>query len=72
MRNIQKIPFGLGAMLDKRITQPTDGRTDGQIWLDDLECSGNENSIFDCQHRHNTIGSHDCGHGEDVGIDCSR
>ncbi|XP_030284078.1 macrophage receptor MARCO-like isoform X1 [Sparus aurata] len=40
----------------------------GQIWLDDLRCTGTESSIFDCSH--NGAGTHNCGHGEDVGVQC--
>ncbi|XP_023929988.1 neurotrypsin [Lingula anatina] len=40
----------------------------GRIWLDDLRCTGNESSIFDCPHR--DLGVHDCGHGGDVGVNC--
>jgi len=39
------------------------------IWLDDVYCTGAETSIFNCSHQ--PIGSHNCGHGEDVGIDCN-
>jgi len=41
----------------------------GQIWLDDVRCSGTETSIADC--RHNGWGSHNCGHYEDVSVLCS-
>ena len=39
----------------------------GKTWLDDLECNGNENSLFDC--RRNT-GQENCGPGEDIGVVC--
>ena len=45
------------------------GSGTGQIWLDDLNCRGNETSINQCRHR--GIGSHNCGHGEDIGVVCT-
>ena len=44
------------------------GRGSGQIWLDDLRCTGSESSLFHCPHR--GIGSHNCGHSEDAGVIC--
>mmetsp|Transcript_5358 Transcript_5358/g.15846 ORF Transcript_5358/g.15846 Transcript_5358/m.15846 type:complete len:521 (+) Transcript_5358:886-2448(+) len=38
------------------------------IWLDNVECDGDEKSIFDCYR--NTIGDHDCDHAEDVCLQC--
>ena len=44
------------------------GRGSGAIWLDNVACTGSENSLLAC--RANAIGSHDCWHGEDVGVLC--
>ncbi|CAH1780876.1 unnamed protein product [Owenia fusiformis] len=49
-------------------TYRTIGGGTGPIWLDDMTCNGGEASLFECKHR--GWGSHDCGHGEDVGITC--
>ncbi|EDV27500.1 uncharacterized protein TRIADDRAFT_53246 [Trichoplax adhaerens] len=44
------------------------GRGNGTIWLDNVSCNGSESSISSCNH--NSWGSHDCGHNEDVGVAC--
>lgn len=46
------------------------GKGTGQIWLDDVNCTGIENFIYECQHP--DFGANNCGHGEDVGVVCKR
>ncbi len=40
-----------------------------QIWLDDVECEGNEVTIFYCPHSE--WGVHNCHHGEDAAAVCT-
>ncbi len=47
----------------------TYGQGTGDILLDDVACAGTEASLFDCGNA--GIGTHNCVHGEDVGITCS-
>ncbi|CAB3993573.1 deleted in malignant brain tumors 1 -like [Paramuricea clavata] len=41
----------------------------GQIWLDDVACSGNELSLSSCPH--NGWGNKNCGHSKDAGVECT-
>ena len=45
------------------------GAGTGPIWLDDLGCYGSELTLLQCSHR--GLGSHNCGHSEDVSVRCS-
>ena len=40
----------------------------GQIWLDNVQCSGTENRLIDC--RASPLGTHNCIHNEDAGVRC--
>ncbi|XP_052785608.1 uncharacterized protein LOC128221173 [Mya arenaria] len=42
------------------------GGGSGTIWMDDVKCGGGEPSFLECPHR--GWGSHNCGHGEDIGF----
>ena len=42
----------------------------GPIWLDNLQCTGSENSLYDCSA--NDAGDHNCNHYEDAGAKCGK
>ncbi|XP_069680100.1 uncharacterized protein teq isoform X2 [Periplaneta americana] len=45
------------------------GPGEGQIWLDQLICAGNESSVSECLHAQ--WGEHNCQHNEDAAVICS-
>lgn len=51
------------------MTTPKYGNGAGRIWLSDVSCQGNENSIFRCKHAGwGNIGN--CDHSNDAGVKC--
>ncbi len=46
------------------------GQGTGDIVLDDVNCVGDETSLFFCPHS--GINTHNCDHSEDAGVMCTR
>ena len=44
------------------------GQGTGEIWLDNVHCSGTESRLSGCSA--NAWGSHNCYHGNDAGVVC--
>ena len=57
-------PYAVRALYYREVPAGT-----GPIWLDDVGCTGNEENLRQCYHR--GWGSHNCGHSEDAGVQCS-
>ena len=56
----RQLGFDQGSLIPS--SQLSDGS--GSIWLDDVNCNGDESKIIDC--RHSDWNNHNCGHSEDT------
>ena len=45
------------------------GMGGGDIFLDNVVCKGNEQTLIGCQHE--SIRVHNCNHSEDAGVICA-
>ena len=58
--------IGTGGIVAYRLARF--GQGTGEIFLDNLRCTGSETSLFECPG--NEFGSHNCNHLEDAGVFC--
>ncbi|XP_053908288.1 deleted in malignant brain tumors 1 protein-like [Cuculus canorus] len=45
------------------------GEGTGEIWLDEVNCTGEEKNLSECRAR--PLGEHNCQHKEDASVECS-
>ncbi|XP_029810967.1 scavenger receptor cysteine-rich type 1 protein M130 isoform X1 [Suricata suricatta] len=61
--------LGCGPALEA-LKEAACGQGTGPIWLNEVNCKGNESSLWDCPAR--AWGHSDCGHKEDAAVRCSE
>ncbi|XP_065934945.1 uncharacterized protein [Magallana gigas] len=61
--------LGYSSMNAKSKQQAFFGQGTGRIWIDELKCTDYDTNIFNCSQ--NIVGSHNCGHYEDAGVECN-
>lgn len=66
--NARVVCYELGFTSVKKTLQSF-GPGYGRIWLDRVDCNGNETALVNCPHRGWAATS--CKHQEDVGVICS-
>ena len=60
--------LGLGPAISAKHNKSY-GQGDGQIWLNNVECVGDEGTIRMCSHG--GWGVKNCGHSKDASVQCS-
>ena len=52
-----------------KLTGLVHNEVSGDIYLDEVNCTGEENQLLECGHY--GIGVHDCSHYQDAGVRCT-
>ena len=50
------------------LTEASFGEGTGRIWLDNVQCTGNERTLINCTASSNGVNS--CTHAQDAGVRC--
>ena len=45
-------------------------RGSGEIWLNEVDCTGNEQRLNNCVH-HSVLADNTCNHSRDAGVECT-
>lgn len=68
IENARVVCYELGFTSVRKILQSF-GPGNGRVWLDRVNCNGNETALVNCPHAGWGVTS--CPHQEDVGVICS-
>ena len=60
--------LGIAGFSEAVVSSSVFGEGSGTIWMDNVDCAGDEGSIERCSR--NEWGVHNCGHDEDAGVRC--
>ena len=63
----RQLGYGTDGVIAYSFARPF-GPGTGEIFLDNLHCTGSETSLFNCTN--NGFGTHNCNHFEDAGVFC--
>ena len=62
--------LGIPGLSEAVVSSSLFGQGSGNIWMDNVNCDGDESSPQVCSR--NEWGVHNCGHGEDAGVKCGQ
>ena len=67
--NNQRFPSPFTGATPLTAREHSFGRGTGPIFLDTLQCSGDEDQLLDCEHV-KPLGLVECDHSHDAGVHC--